>query len=321
MKKYITPITCLAFSTTVSFAATTWIGGTLGDENNYYNSENWSSNLPSVANPGTISSGTPGADGSLDVTNNNGEYITIETGGTLVTATAATTRFQNFSTINLNGGTLSIGSGNTFQLGGDTDLNLNGGLVTSSSGTATMWTNSTSAAININSTTTFTGVDLWHRLGSVTIDNSTLTLGTYDFVQGSNDAFLTLQNGSTLHATTQFDYAGNPSFTMGQISFGNGANSLRAATWNDPENMNFDFAPNAVGSTIVIDSGFYDLSEWQTKWGDGTLTVDGANTGNFSDYFSVSGNTLTLAAVPEPSSFALLGGILSLAIAAVLRRK
>ncbi|MGE9295864.1 MAG: PEP-CTERM sorting domain-containing protein [Puniceicoccales bacterium] len=322
MIKVITPLAALTVGMSVVSADTTWEGDVVGDEDNYYNVNNWSNGLPNnVDNPGTIDSGTPGADGSLDVTNNNGEYLNVVTGGTLVTATVTTTRFQNFSTVNVNGGTLSVGNGQTLQLGGDTALNLNGGLVTSSSGTATIWTNSSSAVINVNSATTFSGVNIWNRLGTVNIDNTTLTLGTYDFVQGSNDAFLNLQNGATLHATTEFDYAGNSAFTHGLITLTNGVNTFRAAAWDNPENLQFNFTSTALNSTIVIDAGFFDETEWAAKWADGTLTFDGGNVGSFGDYFTVAGDTLTLTSVPEPSTYALIGGILALALVMTRRRK
>ena len=50
-----------------------------------------------------------------------------------------------------------------------------------------------------------------------------------------------------------------------------------------------------------------DAAAYEALFTSGDLTFEGVNTGVFSEIFQVNGNTLSLVAVPEPSSLALLG--------------
>ncbi|WP_269538674.1 PEP-CTERM sorting domain-containing protein [Cerasicoccus fimbriatus] len=313
MNKYLTPSTAILLFAVSASAQTNWTGSI---NNDFSTAGNWDNGLPDNAtNPGIITSGTPTYDaitnGNLSSTN------IIQSGGTASFFTDNQVTFQNDSVWDLNGGTIDISGTGRLSLGGTATLNVNGGNLTSSGG-GIFWVNSSNANLSILQDLN-TSVILSQRTGNVLIDNSTLTIGTYNFSNNTSLAALTLQNGGTLNATTIFDYAGGNNTNQGQITFTNGANSLQAAAWDRPAEMQFDFTSTAVGSTITITTGFYNQTEWETKWTDGELTVDGANLGSFSDYFTVSGDTLTM--VPEPSTYALLGGLMAIGLALLRRRK
>ena len=73
-----------------------------------------------------------------------------------------------------------------------------------------------------------------------------------------------------------------------------------------------DFTTGSTG-TLTVDT--LDAAGFEAFFESGDITVDGiaGGTGTFGDFFQVSGNTLSLAVVPEPSSLVLLGfGVLGL---------
>lgn len=312
LTKKLRPLLALAGSlaaASVLHAQTTWTGAT---DNDFGTAGNWSNGTPNNStNPGTISGGTPSSTSNI-----NGVNIT-QSGGTF----SYSGTLQSGTTWNLNGGVFDISTTNRFNLGTSTTLNVNGGNLTSTGG-GQFWVNSDSAAVNILSNLT-TSALIWQRLGTFTIDNSTLQIGTFQFANNTSAASLTLQNGATLNATTSLTYGGGINTDQGQITFTNGANTLTAAAWSKQDDFQFDFTSTATGSTISIASGFYDQSAWEARWSAGELTVDGTNIGAFGDYFTVAGNTLTFvgSTIPEPSSFALIGAVGALAFAGARRRR
>lgn len=291
-------------------AQTTWTGSV---DNDFANAANWDNGFPdNASNTGTISSGTPThTSGNL-----NGLTIT-QTNGTFSADTTSSISFQNDSTWNLNGGTFDISNTGRFNLGAASTLNYNGGNLTSSGG-GQLWLLSTDSAVNIYQNLT-TDLTFAHRGGFFTVDNATLEVETFIFAQ--NDSVnLTLRNGATLNATTQFFYYAPINSHYGQINFTDGVNSLQAASWRRPAELDFNFTSTSVGSTIVDGDGYFTTSVWQDKWTNGELTVNGSNSGSFSDYFTVAGNTLTFSAVPEPGTVAFWVGSIALGIV-VLRRR
>ena len=75
---------------------------------------------------------------------------------------------------------------------------------------------------------------------------------------------------------------------------------------NDPGDGRIDFT---TGSTGTLDVTGLVADDFEAFYESGDITVDGiaGATGTFGDFFQVNGSTLSLNAVPEPSSLALLG--------------
>ena len=129
--------------------------------------------------------------------------------------------------------------------------------------------------------------------GSVLFD-SNLGIGRDE----STGNLLTISGGTVnITGTLSFDVPGN-------------VNDL-----DDAADGTLDFTAGSTGSLTVTG---LDAAAYEAFYDAGDLTFAGANTETFSDVFQVSGNTLSLVAVPEPSSTALLGlGGLAL----ILRRR
>jgi hypothetical protein len=72
-----------------------------------------------------------------------------------------------------------------------------------------------------------------------------------------------------------------------------------------------------TGSLMELSITGANQSFYEGLWTSTTLRFNGANTGVFTDHFAVTGTTLS--AIPEPSTYATLIGVLALAI--VLRRR
>ena len=128
--------------------------------------------------------------------------------------------------------------------------------------------------------------------------------GTFNF---SNDAVLSV--GGTL---------GDPdSVGTRMVNFGLGTGSVTTGTL-ESTNMSMDWLSGSVFSLTAsaitgAASSYSGLSDA------GILTIDGAQIGNFTDNFAVSGDTLSL--VPEPSNYPLLFGGLALGLAMIRRRR
>jgi hypothetical protein len=115
-----------------------------------------------------------------------------------------------------------------------------------------------------------------------------------------------------------FDGSGFTSFLFGRnggvgiLNLAGGTFSIGSApTIGGSDRLNF-----TTGSTGSFDVTGWTQTDYEALWNSGNLTVNGGQTGDFSDNFQVTGSTLTT--VPEPSSAALLGlG----GIALILRRR
>ena len=107
----------------------------------------------------------------------------------------------------------------------------------------------------------------------------------------------------------------------GSMNFQAGSGSLTSAAWNSNSStgtMNF-----VSGWTGSINIATEDADSWKTMLAT-TLagsTFDGVDIteANFDDFFVVTGSTLT--AVPEPGTYALIGGILAFAYVMLRRRR
>lgn len=317
LTKKLRPLLALAGSlaaASVLHAQTTWTGAV---DSEFLTAGNWSNGAPNNStNLGTISSGTV----TWTTGNANGRHIT-QNGGAVSVNTTTSLTLQNGgagqSTYNLNGGTFDISNTGRLNLGDGGTLNVNGGGLTSTGG-GVLWLNHANALVNINQNLT-TSVQIFNRLGVFTVDGAAFQIG--DFTLGSNasSAFLALKGGASMNVTTSFQSVG----ATKSVSFADGANAFSAAAWGGSGlgTTTFDFASSGSGSSITITSGAWDAAAWEAKWTGGLLTVDGGNAGNFADFFTVSGNTLTYAAVPEPGSFALIGAMGALAFAGMRRHR
>jgi hypothetical protein len=95
------------------------------------------------------------------------------------------------------------------------------------------------------------------------------------------------------------------------FNFGLGTGTVDFTGNLNTQNMLIDWTSGSEFSlTAATISG--SGTTFEELWTAGALLVDGAQTGSFGDNFSVTGDTLTLAAVvPEPSAYALLAGMLA----------
>lgn len=317
MKKRIIFLLISAFSVCFAYAQTTWIGSV---DNDFNNAANWSSNVPDAAgNTGTISSGTP----ELPTTNANANVN--QSGGT-VTITNATRTIYNGGTWNLTGGTFDIATKEWRLADATSQFVVNGGTFADTGGGGAIQIYTQGATFQfLSGTHNLSSTNVAQRFGTMLLDNgANASFASYNF--GFNevtaDTQLTLSNGSSLSTSNLNYYPNHANNDIGQISFtGSGASSLTADDWVTAKAayFNFDFASTSANSSITVLSNFFSQAEWETQWTNGKLTVDGANVGNFSDHFTVSGDTLTY--VPEPGTYALGLSVLMLLYAGVRRRR
>lgn len=321
---------CLA----VSLAhAETWTG--LGDGINWEDGENWSNSvLPfsggtnaqgeaAIGNGASVNLSSPqninmvrvgagaGLSGTLNILNgtnldatfgsNQNSRIGAGNGGTgTVNHSGGSARYHILQigldanatgTYNLSDGTFIIGreaSGDSLQIGSNGT-----GTFTVSGGDMT-----TRAGVRLGTPTT--------GLGTFRVNGSAATrigIGT----EGSVDGRWIQNSGSTLDL--RFDAGGVTKIFIDQI--GTGGNVEFAAG----SLLNVDFLTTSVAGTWVV-------MEWE-----GTLTNNGLAFANTVDTdiwsFSIDSvaKTLSVTAIPEPSSYAALAGLGALFLAAVRRRR
>ncbi|WP_309398661.1 PEP-CTERM sorting domain-containing protein [Cerasicoccus maritimus] len=305
-------LVCALALPSIAFAQTTWTGAT---DSVFSTSTNWTAGTPDISgNDGFITGTGP----AVSIDNSFSSNVT-QTGNTV---TWDVTAAKNFSggVYNLNGGTFDLATSNIFILNGST-MNVDGGSFTASVGAGSIRFVGTAATLNIYSTVSMPLTTNNQRDGSMLIDGVTATFGTYLYaLNGVVNPLLTIQNGGTLDVSL-LQYGANPDTGYGQITMGSGVNSIVAAnTTGRFTEFNFDFEADSVGSSITVaGASAPDEATWISQWAAGKLTVAGSNSGDFADYFTFSGDTLTLTSVPEPGMYALF---LSLGIlGCVIRRR
>ena len=123
-------------------------------------------------------------------------------------------------------------------------------------------------------------------------------------------------SGGAVSSELTFRIANN-----GSMNFQAGSGTLTSAAWNSSSStgtMNF-----VSGWTGFINIATENAASWKTMLAT-TLagsTFDGVaiTEANFDDNFVVTGSTLTL--VPEPGTYAMIGGILAFAFVMLRRRR
>ena len=231
---------------------------------------------------------------------------------TILLATSLGLASQASATIVFQGGSIHSG-GNWF----DTD-NGNATGLPGSGETATIAVD----GIIVNGTTNFGTATVNHTAGTLTSNASNINLnfngagGTYNLQGGTlvlrglqaNNATINLESGLVRLGTTTdtgIGFGVNNNGTL-NISGSVDIESDRAIT-NQFDTGTFDFASDWTGSFTVV--GFENAGGFQNLVQEFGASVDGTEVtdANFGDFFELSTDGLTLTAVPEPSSAALLG--------------
>ena len=269
---------------------------------NTFNQNSGSVNLLNNAN---ISYGAGGNHSGSSIFNHNGGNVTFySNGGTTVGGTGIIRLGQDGDTgtyvYNLNGGVLTTNGVAKTAAGASGTFNFNGGTLKAGSSSATFMTGLTGAVV---------------QAGGAVIDSNgfSITIGQA-LTDGGGDGGLTKLGAGTLTLT------GANTFT-GDIFVNGGTLSINSAFINDGADVSmvtgsiFDLnfsgsdtiaslfingAPQAIGTYGGVGSGAtFELSAFT---GTGLLNV-------------------TVSAIPEPSSFALLAGCASLGLVATRRRR
>lgn len=228
-------------------------------------------------------------------------------GGTLSASSVAVGGTTGTKTVNFNGGTLKFNgtTGGTFMA---TGANLTANV---RNGGAVIDTNSRNTTLAHALTHSVIGGDTARDGGLTKNGTGTLTLSGLNTFNGN----IVVNTGALLladNAQLAFSWLGSDINTL------SGAGSL---TLNGDFLFNLSGAAagtyGIVGSTILGSTSFgasFTVSGWNEA---GNVWTSGDGLASFSE---LTGQ-LTVTAVPEPSSFALLGGAASLALVIVSRRK
>lgn len=289
----------------VASAQNTLISGDIGTAGN------WDDGVLPVSAPnvpGVIDSNNTGANaGTINGTFN--DLVITQTGGDV-----ARTGFGNsiFETVNweMTGGTFtstSLGH----QMNTTSVLTINGGTATFASLTAR------SSTVNVISGSLNTNNDLQSQGGTIfNFSGGTINIG--------RDAMIGFQ------PTTTYNFSGTADFNVTRnfgeidlgvrtVTLGAGSGSLDIGGNFEVDGATIDWTSGSgfsITAAALLDNGV--ATTWETLWNAGQLTLDGGNTGTFASNFNVSGSTLTL--VPEPSTFALLSGLLGFTWVMLRRR-
>ena len=298
-------------------AALTFTGGDIGTPGNWVTDDAIPVNeLPTSANGyGVTNRGTIAVNGTVTSTGGAYDGLFIEQALGAITQVGIGSDQYTFTNGDylMSGGTwgtrrgLQVGSGQTFTIdggvfgvaipggGGDGKLIFaSGGNFNLDSGSVTVSTDSvfnTGGTLTVSGGTftslgTFGNASFHGSGGTSNFDGGTTSLNTVDFGGGTGTLNF---GGSTAGTVSAASLAG--SFTL---------------DWSD-------------GSLMKLTVAGADLAYYQGLYSSGDLLFEGANSALFGDNFQVSGSTLSLNLIPEPSTFSLLVGLLSMGL--IRRRK
>lgn len=314
--KLLPAILTFGLLTTVSYAQTTYNGSGRIDQ-----AGSWDNGIPdTVGNPGTINS-ADGGNGSM----RGGTYFITQNAGDLI---------NTFGGSNLSGGSWTledgtITTGNDLSLESSNIFTQNGGTITTNddillttSASYTMSGGSLSPGDDIvanNSIISISGGGMNADAltitanASVTISGGTHTLtGNLGNLFGSQVGSMFLNGGSTTAASLGFGGSGTTLTVGGSASGSFAASSFAGNSGNRSINW-------ISGSLMTISLSGVD--EWaETEWNAGRMSFDGNNNGVLGDWSTVNDTifnfdsgteSLSLVAIPEPSTWALAIGALA----------
>jgi len=253
----------------------------------------WSNGLPSPSNPGTI-----GLNGNWATGADFSNWDVTQTAGT-ITRASGNMQMIGGTVWGLNGGTLQASAGmvrvGVATTGNGATLNMTGGNI------------SASTILDLpNSASTFNMSG-----GSVIADECRLSNGAKANLSGGTGTFtgdLSLGNANSQVTFTGADWSfdGNLILTSTAnlstfVRLGAGDSSLSVGGLDLAGTGFIDFTSDSSGSLTV---NGYTQTGFENLWTAQKLRVDEANTGAFSDSFSVSGDTLSL--IPEPGTLSLM---------------
>ncbi len=297
---------------------------------------NWSNGLPTPStNPGTV---------NLNSIWNTGSTLTDWhvnfTGGSIGTDSTGTRTFSG-GVQTFNGGSLDF-SGRAVATTGSADTTVNtGGLFRGGSATITNSTFTVSGGqlvgvnqfggsgdINVNGTTVFnlnSGTVIAGQNGTAGNfgNNATTPGGVWNLNGGTLTAYtLRYRDVSTmvLGGTT----AGSATFTNGWAGTNHTQSNVRI-NWLTGSLMALtigvdDWAENEWVANRMFFNGQSSMDFGGLTWADATNSSVGLGGGTYFDWDG-STNTLALAVVPEPSTYALLAGVAGLGSLAVRRHR
>ncbi|MFT5836653.1 MAG: hypothetical protein ACI9ZV_000149 [Candidatus Azotimanducaceae bacterium] len=273
------------------------------------NASNWDNGLPTGgSNPGTIA-----IDADFDTNSDLEGYDISHTAGDV-------SRGAGLSALRIGNGTTWVMSGSATTSGFRGLAANDGGSFTQNGGAADLSNNNrdTSVAgtgtITVNSGTMTIGRDLIARDGGTfTVTGGTITGIDQFLTQGFASAAggYNFNGGSTTADNFQLDTAGTATFSgtnAGSLNLLSGLGNGVTLDWQ-------------LGSLMQLTVAGADFAFYEGLFATNILRFGGSNAGEFSNNFQVSGATLSLSLVPEPSSFALISGMLGLTWVMLRRRQ
>lgn len=272
---------------------------------------NWDTGLPdTLANIGIIDSDNTGGNQGL-LPGTITDLFLSQTGGQ-VSKNPPFFVNHNFNNTQyeIGGGNLTTTTGLIFNSG--SDFTISGGAVTGTNLTTV------GATFSMKSGTLDLSGDFLTKGGSVhDISGGVITVGDDFFIGFQPTATFNFSGNATLSVTDTF---GDDDLGVRLVNIGLGSGSISAATLQ-ADDMTIDWTTGSEYSftaASILDGAA--TRTWSQLWDDGALTIDGGQTGAFEDHFLVTGNTLSLDNIPEPSSF-LLMALAGLGLAAPRRRR
>lgn len=321
-----------AFHTTAQADVVVWQGGT---DTNFDTGNNWQ-HRPSNGDPNFRD--VPYADSSVRI----GDYHTpsnqpILSSATDYVVTGLDVGFgsNGYGTLAINNGSIEVT--NSFNIGqfnnASGEVNVSGGdlklakvnhFIGGSSGTGTLNLSSGSLTGTTGSQVRFYMGSAAGGTGNLNITGGTINDGSVRMMMNQGGTANVSLTGSTASASFENWYLGNGTSNINLSADAGGISLLNIGWWSDAggtQNLvvdisNYDTSNGTTLSLIDVQWATFDSTIWESVQltggtGDFTYTADG------------SGTVLSLqniSVVPEPSTYALIAGVLGL-VSVLLRRR